>query len=68
MPYDASLILALNAAGPGLSISPERAAEIALELAQFHAAAEAARKRAGFDIDPYDHRQALAALAGEAGR
>ncbi len=65
MSRDADLIMALNKAGPALSIHRERAEELAVELKQLQAAALAARRRVEFNTDPGDFRDALEETAGE---
>ena len=66
MSIDADLILTLNDAGPGIAIDRVRAEELAAEFEQFRAAAEAARKRTQFNVDPHDYRQALIDISGSA--
>jgi hypothetical protein len=56
---DIDVILALNLTGPDLPIDPARAEQLAQELARLRAAAESARRRVDFDIDPFDFRLAL---------
>jgi hypothetical protein len=65
MSIDAETVLALNRAGPNLPIGPERAQELAEELARFKAAADAARAYAEFDLDPHDFRNALQEVGGD---
>lgn len=59
MPSEAELIRALNAAGPRLDISEARTEELAVEMRQHRAAADAARRMCGFDTEPADFRRAL---------
>jgi hypothetical protein len=65
MAIDADVILALNAAGPALPMDRARAQELAAEVTQLIAAADAARARIGFEADPYDFKATLLELAGE---
>lgn len=63
MSREADLILALNDAGPRLDISETRAEELAIEMRQHRAAAEAARRMSAFNTEPADFRRALEDLA-----
>lgn len=59
MPVNSDVVLALNLAGPRLPIDPARAEQLAQELVRFRAAAESARRRVDFNIDPFDFHLAL---------
>ncbi len=61
---DPSTVEVLNRAYAHLAIDAKRAAELAAELKQHQAAAEKARRRAGFDADPADFRALVLGFAG----